>query len=46
VPLLVVPWIGAFGGGVLSTSARHREVVDPFRRGLSVEGVDLAGCGA
>jgi hypothetical protein len=46
VPLVVVPWIGAFGGGVLSTSARHREVVDPFRRGLSVEGVDLAGCGA
>jgi hypothetical protein len=46
VPLVVVPWIGAFGGGVLSTSARHQEVVDPFRRGLTVEGVDVGACGA
>jgi len=46
VPLVVVPWIGAFGGGVLTTSARHREVVDPYRRGLSVAGADPEACGA
>lgn len=29
-----VPWIGAFGDGFVSTSARHSEVVDPYRSGL------------
>jgi hypothetical protein len=46
VPLVFVPWIGAFGGGVLSTSARHREIVDPFRRGLSTDGFDVGACRA
>jgi hypothetical protein len=46
VPLVVVPWIGAFGRGVLSTSARHREVVDPYRRGLSTDGFDAEACNA
>lgn len=31
VPTLTVPWIGAFGAGVIDTSARHSEVVDPYR---------------
>lgn len=31
VPTISVPWIGGFGAGVFSTSARHSEVVDPFR---------------
>lgn len=31
VPTITVPWIGGFGAGVFSTSARHSEVVDPFR---------------
>ena len=26
-----LPWIGGFGNGFVSASARHREVVDPFR---------------
>jgi hypothetical protein len=46
VPLVVVPWIGAFGGGLLTTSARHREIVDPYRRGLAVEGANAEACGA
>jgi hypothetical protein len=46
VPLVVVPWIGAFGGGLLTTSARHREIVDPYRRGLAVEGANPEACGA
>jgi hypothetical protein len=31
VPTLALPWIGGFGSGVMTVSARHREVVDPFR---------------
>ena len=31
VPTITLPWIGGFGPGVFSTSARHSEVVDPFR---------------
>jgi hypothetical protein len=38
-----VPWIGAFGDGFVSTSARHSEVVDPYRSGVPV---DPAGAGA
>jgi hypothetical protein len=34
VPLVVVPVIGSFGDG-LSVSARHSEVVDPYRSGLA-----------
>ena len=29
-----VPWIGAFGGGFVTTTARHSEVVDPYRSGV------------
>jgi hypothetical protein len=45
VPTIVVPWIGAFGDGPVSTSARHTEVVDPYRRGLEVDGFDPGACG-
>ena len=38
-----VPWIGAFGDGFVSTSARHSEVVDPYRSGVPL---DPAGVGA
>ncbi len=31
VATITLPWIGGFGGGVFTTSARHREIVDPFR---------------
>ena len=38
-----VPWIGAFGSGLVTTTARHSEVVDPYRSGVpldaSTEGV-------
>ena len=31
VPTITLPWIGGFGDGVFAASARHSEVVDPFR---------------
>lgn len=45
VPTVAVPWIGAFGGGVLTTSARHTEIVDPYRAGLTLDGFDPGACG-
>jgi hypothetical protein len=33
-----VPWIGAFGSGLVTTTARHSEVVDPYRSGVPLEG--------
>lgn len=45
VPLVAVPWVGAFGGGVLATRARHTEVVDPYRSGLGTEGFAPEDCG-
>ena len=44
VPTIAVPWIGSFGG-LLHTSARHSEVVDPYGRGLTTDGFDPDGCG-
>ena len=46
VPTLTVPFIGAFGDGVVQTSGRHSEVVDPYRSGLSVDGFDPETCHA
>ena len=46
VPLVAVPWIGAFGGGLLTTSAKHREVVDPYRHGLPTAAFDPRACNA
>jgi hypothetical protein len=34
VPAVTVPWVGGFGHGV-TVRARHSEIVDPFRSGLS-----------
>jgi len=33
IPAVQVPWIGGFGAGFTAT-ARHAEVVDPYRSGL------------
>jgi hypothetical protein len=33
VPAVQVPWVGGFGAGFTAT-ARHAEVVDPYRSGL------------
>jgi hypothetical protein len=44
VPTVAVPWIGAFGGGILRTSARHTEIVDPYRDGLDVDGFRPEAC--
>lgn len=33
VPALVIPWVGGYGDG-FDASARHGEVVDPYRDGL------------
>jgi hypothetical protein len=35
-----VPWIGAFGGRFVTTTARHSEVVDPYRSGVPEGGCD------
>jgi hypothetical protein len=44
VPTIAVPWLGAFGQGVIETSAHHTEVVDPWRSGLEVDGFDPGAC--
>ena len=46
VPTIAVPWLGAFGGGVLTTEAHHSEVVDPLRSGLPTDGFVPEACGA
>ncbi len=35
VPTFRLPWIGGFGGSVITTTGRHSEVVDPYRDGLA-----------
>lgn len=45
VPTIAVPWIGAFGGGVLQTTAHHTEIVDPYRSGLTTDAFDPGACG-
>jgi hypothetical protein len=44
VPSLSVPWIGAFGGGVIEARSSHTEVVDPWRAGLPTDGFDARAC--
>lgn len=46
VPTIAVPWLGAFGGGFITTTARHREVVDPYASGLPTDGFTPEGCRA
>ena len=35
VPTFRLPWIGGFGGSVITATGRHSEVVDPYREGLA-----------
>lgn len=37
VPAITLPWIGAYGTG-FTASARHTEIVDPFRSGVPLAG--------
>jgi hypothetical protein len=47
VAVVNVPWVGAFGSGLVATSARHSEVVDPYRSGVPLgAGEDEVRCGA
>ena len=46
VPTFTVPFVGAFGSGLIRTSGRHTEVVDPYRSGLSIDGFDATACHA
>jgi hypothetical protein len=46
VPTIAIPMLGAFGGGVIRTSSKHTEIVDPYRRGLDVDGFDPETCSA
>ena len=46
VPTLTVPFLGSFGDGFIETTARHTEVVDPYRSGLSLDGFDADACHA
>jgi hypothetical protein len=45
VPTVAVPLIGAFGSGVIETSARHSELVDPYRDDVPLgDGREEARC--
>lgn len=46
VPTFTVPFLGAFGSGVIETSGRHTEVVDPYRSDLTLDGFDPETCRA
>lgn len=46
VPTLTIPFLRSFGSGVVETSGRHTEVVDPYRSGLSLDGFDAEACHA
>ncbi|HEX4904817.1 MAG TPA: hypothetical protein VFU93_05165 [Acidimicrobiales bacterium] len=46
VPTFTVPFIGAFGSGVIETTGRHTEIVDPYRSGLDLDGFDPETCHA
>ncbi|MGH9183342.1 MAG: hypothetical protein ACRDZ9_05950 [Acidimicrobiales bacterium] len=46
VPTFRLPWVGGFGGSVITAVARHSEVVDPYRDGLPLaSGPEPVGCG-
>ena len=34
IPLITVPFVGAYGPSVITASARHGEIVDPYRSGV------------
>lgn len=43
VPTVLVPWIASFGG-VVTTSASHTAIVDPYRSGPAVGHSDPESC--
>lgn len=46
VPTLRVPFVGSFGSGMIETTGRHTEIVDPYRSGLSIDDFDAETCHA
>ena len=44
VPTFRLPWIGGFGGAVITATGRHSEVVDPYRQGLAVAPASAGAC--
>lgn len=42
VPTIRVPWIGGFSAPVITVSATHSEIVDPYRSGLDVDQEGMA----
>lgn len=44
VPTFRLPWIGGFGGSVITATGRHSEVVDPFRDGLALTSTPVPDC--
>jgi hypothetical protein len=44
VPTFRLPWVGSFGGRVITATGRHSEVVDPYRQGLSVAAPPAGAC--
>lgn len=44
VPTFRLPWIGGFGGAVITATGRHSEVVDPYRQGLAVAPPPAGAC--
>lgn len=44
VPTFRLPWIGGLGGGVITATGRHSEVVDPYRQGLAVAAPPAGAC--
>ena len=45
VPTISLPWIGGLGGSLITATAQHSEVVDPYRSGLPVDGAQGVLCG-
>ncbi len=44
VPTFQLPWIGGFGGSVITAAGRHSEVVDPYRDGLEMPSGPVPDC--
>ncbi|MGI8758099.1 MAG: hypothetical protein ACR2K0_02205 [Acidimicrobiales bacterium] len=44
VPTFRLPWVGGFGGSVVTATGRHSEVVDPYRDGLPLPSGPVRVC--
>ncbi|MGI9120641.1 MAG: hypothetical protein ACR2G7_11075 [Acidimicrobiales bacterium] len=44
VPTFRLPWVGGFGGSVITATGRHTEVVDPYRSGLPMPSGVVPDC--